>query len=58
MLESISSTHKKKNIVEAQFGIPGASTEPENYLRLKLTVESNIGSMLEFNRYLSDITSP
>ena len=53
MLESISSTQKKKNIVEAPFDIPGVSTEPENYLRVKLTVESNIGSMLEFNRYLS-----
>ena len=47
--------HKiRNNTVEAPFGVPGAITEPNNELRVKLIVESEIGFLLEFNWYSSD----
>ena len=48
MKKSISST-KKNHIEEAPFCTPGASTETENDLRVKLTVESKIGFPLEID---------
>ena len=48
MFESIYSNKNKKNTVDAQFGILGASTERHNYLRVKTIVESGIGFLLEF----------
>ena len=51
MLKFISSTNIINNTVEAPFGIPGARTEPKNDLRVKPIVESEIGFLLEINRY-------
>ena len=42
------------NTLEASFGIPGASAEPENNLRVKKVVESEICILLEFDWYSSD----
>ena len=36
----------RNNTVEASFGIPGVSTEPKNYLRVKPIVENDIGFLL------------
>ena len=41
----------RNNTKESPSGIPGASTEPENYLRFKLIVESEIGFLLEIYWY-------
>ena len=41
----------RNNIKEAPFGIPGASTEPENNLRVKTILEIKIGFLLEIDRY-------
>ena len=54
MLESISGTQKRNNTEEAPFGIPGASTEPENDFRVKPIVESKIGFLFEIDRYYFD----
>ena len=51
MLGSISSTKNKKNIENSPFGIPSAITEPENYLGVKPIVKSEIGFLLEIDRY-------
>ena len=40
MIEYISSTKIRNNTEEDIFGIPGARTEPKNYLRVKSIVES------------------
>ena len=42
------------NTEDAPFGIPGASTELENDLRVKLIIDINIGFMLEIDRYSCD----
>ena len=44
----------KNNTLEASFGIPGASTEPKNDLRVKPEVESKIGILFEFELNSSD----
>ena len=36
----------KNSALEASFGIPGANTEPEKKLRIKMIVEINIGFLL------------
>ena len=43
MLEFISSTKIIHNIKKAPFGILGASTEPDKCLKVKPTVEREIG---------------
>ena len=48
MFEYISSTKIKNNIVEAPFGVPVVSTEPEKDLRFNPIVERDIGFLLEF----------
>ena len=42
MLEHTFSKKIRNNIEEAPFGISGASTEPENHLRVKTIVEREI----------------
>ena len=42
MIAYISITKIGNNTVEAPFGIPGARTEPDKYLRVKPIVESDI----------------
>ena len=42
------------NTVEAPFGKTSVSTEQKNDSRVKPIVESNIGFMLEFEKYSSD----
>ena len=54
MIEPTYSKKIRNKEVETSFGIPCASTEPENDLRVKLIVDSNIGFLLEFNRYSSE----
>ena len=54
MIKFISSTKIRNNTVEAPFGIPGASTEPKNYLRVNTIVESEIGFLLGISRYSCD----
>ena len=51
MLDSISSTQIRNNTEEAPFGIPGASTEPNNNLRANPIVESEIGFLLKIDWY-------
>ena len=50
MIKSIYSTKIRNNTEAAPFGIPGASTEHENYLRVKPLVEGNISVLLEIDR--------
>ena len=45
IIVSISSTQLINNIKEAPFGIPDASTENENYLRVKPIVDSDTFSV-------------
>ena len=54
MLEFISSTKLGNKTEDTPFGIPGASTEPENYFRVKPIVESKIGFLFEIDRYYFD----
>ena len=54
MIESISIKKIRNNTEEAPLGILGASTEPYNDLRVKLIVESEIGFLLEIDRYYCD----
>ena len=42
------------NTVEELFTIPGMSTKHNTYLRFNPIVESDIGLLLEFDRYSSD----
>ena len=40
--------------LDAPFGIPGASTDPENDFRVKPIIESEIDFLLDFDRYSRD----
>ena len=44
----------RNKTVEAPFFIPGVSTKRKSDLRVKPIVESEIGVLLEFERYSSD----
>ena len=56
MFESISRTKKKNRnkTVESPFVIPGVSNKQQINLRVKPIVESEIGFLLEFDRYSSN----
>ena len=54
MLKFISGTKLLNNKEEVPFGIPGASTETKNYLRVKQIVENEIGFLLEIDWYSCD----
>ena len=54
MFESNSRTKIRNNTVEIPFFIPGASNERQSDLRGNPIVESEIGFLLEFDRYSSD----
>ena len=51
MLKYISSTKLENNMEEVPFGIPGASTETKNDLRVKPIIESELSFLLEIYRY-------
>ena len=48
----------RNNPLEASFNKLSASTEPENYLRIKSIVETEIDFLLEFDRYSSEQVDP
>ena len=54
VLEFISRKTIINNTEEAPFGIPGASTEHENNLRVKLIIESEIFFWLGIYQYSCD----
>ena len=54
MTKYIYSKKIRNNTEEAPFGIPGASTEPKNDMKVKATVESDIGFLLEIDQYSCD----
>ena len=58
MLESLSTTKIRNNTEKAPFGIPGGSTEPENYLRVKLRILKEIGFLLEIHLYSCVLVYP
>ena len=47
VLEYIPRTKIRSNTEEAQFGMPGASTEPKKYLRVKTIIERYIYFLLK-----------
>ena len=49
------STKLQNNIVELLFFIPGVIDEPQDNSRFKLIVVSEIGLLLEFDRYSCDL---
>ena len=54
VIEHISGKKIRNNTVEAPFVIPGVSTKWKSDLRFRPIVESEIGFLLEFDRYSND----
>ena len=58
MIKFISRTKIRNSTEEAPFGIPWASTGPNNYLRVNPIIEREIGFLLEIDRYSCGLVDP